>query len=122
MDSILFVDDDAAMRDLFSRVLAASGYWVQAVPTGEVALVLLKEGIHFDLLVTDIVLRGGMDGFELADIATTLQPDLAVIYLTGFVNLPRRESGQLRGKVVTKPVRPRQLEREIREVLSAAAA
>lgn len=121
MHNILFVDDDAAMRELFTRVLGSSGFSVHAVPTGEVALLLLREKIRFDLLITDVVLRGGMNGFDLADAASALQPGLPIIYLTGFVNLPRRRLAELRGRLVTKPVRPRQLEREIREVLAAAA-
>lgn len=121
MQSILFVDDDAAVRDLIRSVLEEQGFYVHAVATAEVALMLLKEEIHFDLLMTDIVMPGGMNGFELADIAKSLQPGLQVMYLTGFVNLPRREMAALRGKIVAKPVRPAQLEREIRSLIGAGA-
>ncbi len=119
MHSILFVDDDAAIRELMRRVLQHQGFFVHAVPTAEVALMLLQEGIHFDLLITDIVMPGGMNGFELADRAKALQPSLNIIYLTGFVNLPRRRLAELRGKLVAKPVRPSQLEREVRIMLAA---
>ena len=90
MHRILFVDDDPAMRDLVRRVLERQGFFVQAVPTAEVALLLLEERIQFDLLITDVVMPGGMNGFELAERATALHPSLRVLYLTGFVNLPRR--------------------------------
>jgi CheY-like chemotaxis protein len=119
MHSILFVDDDAAIRELMRRALQHHGFFVHAVPTAEVALMLLQEGIHFDLLITDIVMPGGMNGFELADRAKALQPRLNIIYLTGFVNLPRRRLTELRGKLVAKPVRPSQLEREVRTMLAA---
>src|SRR5258708_15587039 len=98
MNRILFVDDDAAMRAFVQRVLERQGFYVHAVPTAEVALMLLKESIHFDLLMTDIIMPGGMNGFELADLAKRLRPALQVMYLTGYVNLPRREIGELRGK------------------------
>jgi CheY-like chemotaxis protein len=119
MQSILFVDDDAAMRDLVRRVLERQDFFVQAVPTAEVALMLLAEQIHFDLLITDIVMPGGMNGFELADRAKAMQPRLRIIYLTGYVNLPRRRLAELRGKLVPKPVMPGTLEREVRRMLAA---
>lgn len=119
MSRILFVDDDASMRGLVSRVLERQGFFVHAVPTAEVALVLLEEQVPFDLLITDIVIPGGMNGFELAEQATALRPRLRVIYLTGFVNLPRRQIAQLRGKLVAKPVLPGELEREVRGLLAA---
>jgi CheY-like chemotaxis protein len=121
MYSILFVDDDGAMRDLMRRVLARQGFFVHAVATAEVALVLLKENVSFDLLITDIVMPGGMSGFELADIAKRMRPSLHVMYLTGYLNLPRRKIAQLHGVLVPKPVPPSQLIREIRGLLAAAA-
>ena len=121
MHRILFVDDDPAMRDLVRRVLERQGFFVQPVPTAEVALLLLEEKINFDLLITDVVMPGGMNGFELADIAKRLQPRLQVMYLTGYLNLPRRRMAQLHGVLVPKPVPPSQLIREIRGLLAAAA-
>lgn len=119
MFRILFVDDDAAMRELVRRVLERAGFSVHAVPTAEVALVLLEEQVPVDLLITDIVMPGGMNGFELAEQAVALRPRLRVIYLTGFVNLPRRRVAELRGKLVAKPVLPGELEREVRVLLAA---
>jgi CheY-like chemotaxis protein len=121
MYRILFVDDDAMMRELMHRVLERHDFYVHAVPTAEVALMLLKENIHFDLLVTEIVMPGGMNGFELAEHAKRLRPTLRLMYLTGYVNLPRREIAQLRGKLIYKPAMPAELVSEIRGLLAAAA-
>lgn len=119
MHSILFVDDDAAMRDLVRGVLGGDDLLVHPVPTAEVALMMLKEQIRFDLLVTDVMLPGDMNGFELADIAAALRPELRILYLTGFVNLPRRRLAELHGKLVAKPLAPRRLGHEIRAILAA---
>ena len=121
MYRILFVDDDVATRDLIRRMLQRQGFFVHAVATAEVALVLLKENIKFDLLLTDVMMPGGMNGFELADIAKTLRPRLQVMYLTGFLNLPRREMAQLHGTLLAKPVSASALVQEIRGLLAAAA-
>ena len=120
MYRILFVDDDAMMREFMHRVLEGHDFYVHAVPTAEVALMLLKENIHFDLLVTEIVMPGGMNGFELADHAKRLRPTLRLMYLTGYVNLPR-EIAQLRGKLIYKPATPAELVSEIRGLLAEAA-
>ena len=121
MYNVLFVDDEAMMRELVRCALEPRGYFVHAVPTAEVALMILKEDIHFDVMITDVVMPGGMNGFELAEAATRLQPGLQVIYLTGFVNLPRRQIAQLRGKLVYKPVLPSELEREVSSLLAVPA-
>lgn len=119
MHTILSVDDDPDLRESLREALALRGFFVHAVPTAEVALLVLAEGCHFDLLLTDIVLPGGMNGFELADLAALVQPDLRILYMTGFANLPRRTTSELHGKIVTKPLAPNQLDREIRELLAA---
>jgi DNA-binding NtrC family response regulator len=121
MSNILFVDGDRSARDLVRCMLEDKGFYVHAVANAEVALLLLREQIHFDLLLTDAVFPGGMDGFTLADEAARIRPGLRVIYLTGFVNLPRRRLAELRGKLLVKPVRPFQLVNEVRGLLASAA-
>jgi two-component system chemotaxis sensor kinase CheA len=63
---LLFVDDSAFFRNMLSPVLKAAGYEVTAVARAEEALALLKNGRHFDVLVTDVDMPG-MDGFALAE-------------------------------------------------------
>ena len=122
MTNVLFVDNDRTSRDRVRRLLEDKGFFVHAVANAEVALLLLREQIHFDLLLTDVVFPGGMDGFRLADEATRLRPGLRVIYLAGFVNLPRRRLGELRGTLLVKPVRPFELVNEVRGLLASSAA
>ena len=63
--TLLFVDDSAFFRNMLTPVLRASGYEVTAVGGAQEALVLLKSGRRFDVLVTDLEMPG-MDGFALA--------------------------------------------------------
>jgi two-component system chemotaxis sensor kinase CheA len=63
---LLFVDDSAFFRNMLTPVLRAAGYHVTAVGGAEEALRLLKNGQHFDILVTDLDMPG-MDGFALAE-------------------------------------------------------
>jgi CheY-like chemotaxis protein len=121
MYSILYVDDDPIARRMMRATMESRGFFVHPVPTGEVAMMILREQIHFDMLITDVVIPGGMNGFDLADAARKLRPHLQIMYVTGMVNLPRRRLGELHGKLLTKPVHPAMLEREIRGLFAEAA-
>jgi CheY-like chemotaxis protein len=115
--SILVVEDEDDVRDLISASLRDRGFSVLAVPNAEVALQILKEHVRFDLLFTDIIMPGTMDGFALADRAKELQPDLKVLYATGFAHLPERSRGPLHGRLIRKPYRPGEIASEIQDTL-----
>jgi signal transduction histidine kinase/FixJ family two-component response regulator len=80
-DRILIVDDEPTVLTFCTRALARMGYEVQGASSGADALNLLKTGLY-QVLVTDIAMPG-MTGIELLDVARQLQPDLAVIVITG---------------------------------------
>ena len=120
--SILVVEDEDDVRELVSSSLRARGFSVLSVPNAEVALQILMEHVKFDLLFTDIVMPGVMDGFELADRAKRLQPGLKVIYATGFSHISRRSSDQLHGKLIHKPYRPDEIAEEIRTAFEQQSA
>jgi CheY-like chemotaxis protein len=120
--SILVVEDEDDVRELVSNSLRDRGFSVLSVPNAEVALQILMEQVKFDLLFTDIVMPGVMDGFELADRAKRLQPGLKVIYATGFSHVSRRSAEQLHGKLIHKPYRPDEIASEIRTALEPRSA
>jgi CheY-like chemotaxis protein len=76
-ESILLVEDDEAVRQLVQRLLESQGYRVQIAMTGADALQLWESGQNaFDLVITDIVMPGGVSGRELAQRLITLRPGL----------------------------------------------
>jgi PAS domain S-box-containing protein len=82
--SVLVVDDEATIRMLIVDTLGELGYdTVEAVDAGS-ALEALGSGHHFDLLVTDVGLPGGMNGRQLADAARVARPKLKVLFITGY--------------------------------------
>jgi CheY-like chemotaxis protein len=117
--SILVVEDEDDVRDLVSTSLRNRGYSVLSVPNAEVALQILIEQVKFDLLFTDIVMPGVLDGFELADCAKRLQPDLKILYATGYAQIPRPDR-QLHGKLIHKPYRPDEIAAEVRLALQGS--
>jgi CheY-like chemotaxis protein len=81
--SILVVEDEPIVRMLVVDQLDDLGYRTVEAQDGHQALVLLRERGRFDLLLTDVGLPG-MDGRELASAARDLQPDLKILFATGY--------------------------------------
>lgn len=80
--SILVVDDEPGIALLCKRVLTRAGYTVTALTEPREAVAWLEKN-HADLLLVDIRMPG-VDGFEVITLARNLQPDLAVLVMTGF--------------------------------------
>jgi CheY-like chemotaxis protein len=103
---ILLVDDEADILELSASILEEVGCRVSRAANADIALLLIEEGVPFDLMITDVVLPGFLDGFGLAHRARALLPNLAIIYATGFSDVARvRARGSVFGEVLTKPFR-----------------
>jgi CheY-like chemotaxis protein len=84
-ESILVVEDEPAVRMLAVRILKARGYRVQEAPSGAAALELWRgQAGAFDLLLTDLIMPGGVTGAQLAEQLRAEQPGLRVIYMSGY--------------------------------------
>jgi two-component system NtrC family sensor kinase len=108
MTAILIVEDQLALLAVTGAFLAEKGYGVSAAPTAASALTLL-ETRKIDVLLTDIVLPGEMNGFELARRARAIKPDLKVIYCTGDSELEPEQIGDAFGPLLKKPYANRDL-------------
>jgi CheY-like chemotaxis protein len=83
--TILVVEDDEAVRSLVREVLDHSGYRVIEAEHGDAALAIWKErGREVDLLLTDMVMPGSLNGLELSQRLLADRPDLKVIYTSGY--------------------------------------
>jgi two-component system response regulator AtoC len=100
---ILFVDDDAAMRDVVSSVLGRRGFRVVCQDTGEAALATLADQ-EFDAIVTDLQMQG-MDGLEFCRRAMECRPAVPVVVVTGFGSMETAVAAIRAGAYdfVTKP-------------------
>jgi CheY-like chemotaxis protein len=81
-ETILVVEDDAALRAYTAESLRELGYAVLEAANGAEALGLLDRDI--DLLFTDVVMPGGVNGRQLADLAVQRKPGLKVLFTTGY--------------------------------------
>jgi CheY-like chemotaxis protein len=114
--TILFVEDESALRDLAEEVLSDKGFDVLLASDGYEAIRLLTEH-HVDLLLTDIVMPG-INGFDLARQAKVMRPNLHVLYTTGYDLVAGGRFGLRHGKLLEKPIRPAGLVSEVTKALS----
>jgi CheY-like chemotaxis protein len=121
-ETILVVEDEKSLRTLAVRVLKHSGYRVLEASDGPEALKVWHE--HYrevDLLVTDVIMPGGMSGGKLADQLRSEKPGLKVIYMSGYsgdvagIGLNLRDGRQF----LQKPFPPSKLVQTVREYLDA---
>jgi two-component system cell cycle sensor histidine kinase/response regulator CckA len=123
-ETILLVEDEAAVRTLAERILVSLGYQVLEAANGDDALILLRDAPPVDLLLTDVVLPGNMQGNQLADAARVLRPGLAVVYMSGYTRDAIVHAGRIDAGVnfLEKPFVPEALATMVRVVLDQASA
>lgn len=119
MATILYAEDDNAMRSFFEKALEKAGHHVIACADGDRALRALKfaDGA-FDLLLTDIMMPG-VDGIQLAKQAETLSPGIKIMFITGFAAVAMNDSQASESTVLSKPVHLRQLVTEVDKLIAA---
>jgi two-component system cell cycle response regulator CpdR len=116
---ILLAEDDNDMRRFLVKALQNAGYEVSSYDNGLSAYQRLREE-PFELLLTDIVMPE-MDGIELARRASELDPDLKIMFITGFAAVALNSDSQApkNAKVLSKPVHLRDLVNEVQKLLAA---
>jgi PAS domain S-box-containing protein len=118
-ETILVVEDDAMVRAHVITQLESLGYRTLQAGDGPEALALIDAGAAFDLLFTDVIMPGGINGRQLADAATQRRPGLKVLYTSGYTENAIVHHGRLDPGValLNKPYRKADLARKVREVL-----
>jgi CheY-like chemotaxis protein len=110
--TVLVVDDDREVRELALAVLELAGYRVLEAASGDEAhrLLLSHPDLRVDVLFTDVVMPGLLDGVDLANAARALRPGLQVLFATGFASLVRdNRDHDMHGPVLRKPYRASEL-------------
>ncbi|MRV76567.1 response regulator [Duganella sp. FT92W] len=118
-ETILVVEDDAGVRAVVLDMLAALGYRVLSAENGADAMELLKRQ-HVDLLFTDVVMPGALRSPELAVAAREMQPDIAVLFTSGYPQNAIVHGGRLDAglELLSKPYRREDLARKLRHVFN----
>jgi two-component system cell cycle response regulator CpdR len=118
MARILLAEDDDSLRGFLGRALERAGHEVTICENGDEAITALDDG-PWDLLLTDIVMPGA-DGIEVAREAAQRQPEVRIMFITGFaaVALSAAQSAP-QAKVLSKPVHLRDLVAEVERMIAA---
>ena len=113
---ILVVEDDKAFGNAIGQVLRRAGFDVSLATDFRTALGILELERPVDLLLTDIVMPGSVNGVALSRMARLRRRDLKVVYLTGY-NVPGVET-EASGPILRKPVDDAVLISEIERALA----
>ena len=122
-ETILVVEDDENLRDLVEAMLEDLGYVVIVAGNGREALKVLSAVQRVDLLLTDVVMPGGVSGPALAEAAHRDRAELKVLYMTGYAENALVHQGRLDPGVelLDKPFTIENLGRKLRAVLDGTA-
>ena len=123
-ETILLVEDNPDVGEAIQIVLDSLGYTVVTAEDGREALAKLDDSPDVALLLTDIVLSGGMTGVELADEVGNRRPEIRALCMSGYAPTAAKHDGELKRGVnfIPKPFRKTEIDRAIREVLDREEA
>ncbi len=118
---ILVTEDDPFVRAYVVSAIEELGYRVIAAEDAREALTQLTQGAEVDVLFTDIVMPGGMNGWELAERAQQIRPALRLLFTSGYALETLVARGRIHPgtAILNKPYRRPELARRLREVLDS---
>ena len=123
-ETVLIVDDRGDVAELARTILRDFGYRTLMAGDAREALDILDASEPIDLLFSDLIMPGGMNGLMLAREARKRQPDLKILLTTGYAeaSLERTDVGGSEFEILNKPYRRSDLSRRVRQILDAPAA
>lgn len=119
--TVLIVDDDPIILSLMEEWLDARGFAVLSARSGGEALSILGSGLHdIAVLVADIRIGDGIDGWEIARCARDITPDLPIVYVSGDSVGDWERQGVAESRVLQKPFTEAALAEAIDDLVAAA--
>lgn len=116
-ERILVVEDEESLLLMMEELLTELGFGIVAARSGREALNLVNSGQAFDLMLTDIVMPGGIGGFELARHVRELRPGVPIVYMSGYTGFTSAEMGSVVAPLVQKPCPPAELAKVLSDQL-----
>ena len=123
IETLLIVDDEVALLEIATSLLVKLGYTVFTATSGDQALQILHQRPGIDLLFSDIVMPGNINGYELADQAMVEFPDLKILLTSGYTGKvlgdadTQTEYSLTANHILNKPYTHIELATRIRSVL-----
>ena len=122
-ERVLIVDDEKDLLELANLYLSALGYQVEIAESADQALEILLKDNTFDLVFSDIVMPGKMNGYDLANKIGELWPDMKILLTSGFTSKAVRTDrpGPYDKELLSKPYRKYDLAKRVRDTLDRAS-
>ncbi|WEF33759.1 response regulator [Pseudoduganella chitinolytica] len=119
VETILVVEDEEAVRDATAGLLSALGYQVLQASDADHAARLVEAGARVDLLFTDVIMPGKMSSLELAELVRRRQPDVEILFTSGYAEGVLAHEGKLDPSIslLQKPYNADVLSARIRHLL-----
>lgn len=119
-ETILIVDDEVALLHLADTYLKDLGYQTLLAENAKQAMAVIEQQPNIDMLFSDVVMPGGINGYELAQQVTEKYPHIKVLLTSGFTSKTIAQNGQKRfaTQMLNKPYRKSELARVLRKILS----
>ena len=117
-ETVFVVEDNPNVRRTVIRQLRDLGYRTIEAESGMEALRLVRDGTAFDLVLTDVVMPGGMTGYQLADLVAAERPGSHILFTSGYTELAAASGHGVRTEgLLSKPYRKQDLGRAVRLAL-----
>jgi PAS domain S-box-containing protein len=116
-ETILLVEDDPRLRRVLSKRLRSLGYEIIEADSGAAAMAQLATRPEVAMIFTDMVMPGGMTGYELAQAALAIKPDIRILFTSGYAEPAITRLGLKTGAWLKKPYTADELAEKVREVL-----
>jgi len=118
-ENILIVEDEIDLLELASQYLTDLGYNIKTAENGQQALDLLSNNSSIDLLFSDVVMPGGITGYELAEKVTVQWPHIKILLTSGFTSKVKTKSSTspYDENLISKPYRKSELAKHVRSKL-----
>ncbi|NIY74627.1 PAS domain S-box protein [Thalassospira sp. HF15] len=123
-ETVLIVDDEQQLAEIAASVLAEYGYTTITAHSGKEGLAIVEERDDIDMVFTDIVMPGGINGLELGDKVREIRPNIAVLTCSGFTAgvLHERAGDKPVYPLVNKPYTNRELANAVRKTLDQTSS
>lgn len=121
-ETVLVVEDNPEVRELIMQRVEGLGYVAHEAANGVAAMKMLQEGAAIDVLLSDIMMAGGVSGFDLASWTRAHRPEIAVVLATGYASEElKREPNDLKDvKILHKPFKRSELAFALHDALHRA--
>ncbi len=117
--TVLVVEDDADARSTLAAMVTELGYRVLEAENGASALPLLEQERPVNILLSDVIMPGGMSGVDLAKAARKRRPDLKVLFVSGYDRMAIAQATKYDDslRLLNKPFSLTDLSRELRALI-----